>query len=76
MVPNFIPSSQYPDDWYQGSVSFDDTVWIIDTEINLGSIIVDPNTYSEPSVDGINLILSEDENYLIFTNKKITPCGE
>ena len=69
-VPNFIPSSQYPDDWYQGSVSFDDTVWIIDTEINLGSIIVDPNTYSEPSVDGINLILSEDENYLIFTNKK------
>ena len=70
VVPNFIPSSQYPDDWYQGSVSFDDTVWIIDTEINLGSIIVDPNTYSEPSVDGINLILSEDENYLIFTNKK------
>lgn len=69
-IPNSVPSAQYPDDWYQGFVSFDDTIWIIDTEINLGSLIIDPNRYSEEPVDGINLTLSEDENYLMFTNKK------
>ena len=69
-IPSSISSGEYPDDWYQGSVSFDDTLWIIDMDINLGSIIANPNVYSEPSVDGINLILSENEDYLIFTNKK------
>ncbi|TSD03173.1 MAG: Uncharacterized protein Athens071416_234 [Parcubacteria group bacterium Athens0714_16] len=69
-IPSTVPSGQYPDDWYQGFVSFDDTVWIIDTEINLGNIIIDPSRYSEEPIDGINLTLSEDENYLIFTNKK------
>lgn len=69
-VPKSIPFGKYPDEWYQGIISFNDMIWIIDTNINLGSIIADPEMYSEPSVDGINLMLSENEDYLIFTNKK------
>ncbi|MBU3968981.1 hypothetical protein KJ991_02075 [Patescibacteria group bacterium] len=69
-IPSSVSFGKYPDDWYQGSVSFDDVLWVIDVNMNLGSIVADPNMYFEPPVDGINLILSEDEDYLIFTNKK------
>ncbi|MFA5838715.1 MAG: hypothetical protein WC849_02150 [Candidatus Paceibacterota bacterium] len=69
-VPKTIPYGEYPDDWYQGIVSFDDIIWILDTKINLGSVVVDPERYSASSVDTINLMLNENEDYLIFTNKK------
>jgi len=69
-VPRIIPSGQYPDDWYMGLTTFDDMIWMIDTNINIGSIVADPNKYSEPPVDAINLRLNADESYLMFTNKK------
>ncbi len=65
-VPNFIESGQYPDKWYRGETSFDDTFWKIDTASKYASKIFDP----ESGVDAENLFLSPDETYLFFTNKK------
>lgn len=69
-VPKTIPSGEYPDDWYQGIVSFDDSIWILDTKINLGNVVADPERYSASPIDATNLTLNENEDYLIFINKK------
>ncbi|MFA6416242.1 MAG: hypothetical protein WCW56_02010 [Candidatus Paceibacterota bacterium] len=31
-VPNNLPSANYPDDWYQGNISFSDSIWLYYSE--------------------------------------------
>lgn len=63
-VPDSFPSSDYPDDWYQGLISFQDSIW--QKNFSTGeTIILMENT----GLDVINPFLTQDENYLIFTNK-------
>ncbi len=70
-VPKFIDSALYPDDWYQGEVSFFDDIWKIDTVNGNGSLLLDPTTVpGGESIDGIKLALDDGENYLFFVNKK------
>jgi len=65
-VPSTLPTALYPDDWYQGLISFSDLIW----KINL----VDGNTEllagTSDNFDAIGLFLSSSEDYLFFTNKK------
>lgn len=67
-LPNTITTLKLPDRWYQGLVSFEDTIVKIDTSTNNGSTIID--TTNEGSIDAINLTLSNKEDKLFFTNKK------
>lgn len=60
----------YPDDWYQGSISFDDALWMIDTSDYRGNIVFDMLTKSKARIDATNLTLNGTENYLGFINKK------
>jgi len=64
-VPFSFPSADYPDDWYKGKVSFNDSIAKID--IGTGETKVLSN---KPGFDVINPFLSPDNNYFIFTNKK------
>jgi hypothetical protein len=66
-VPASLPAAAYPDNWYQGLVSFYDKIWKIDTLSGVLSIISSEN---QPEFDAINLFLSKNENYLFFQNKK------
>jgi len=69
-VPDQIPQGIYPDDWYQGKVSFNDSIWKINTETLGGELILTPRSYQEPPIDAINLFLSSNDSHLFFTNKK------
>ncbi len=67
-VPNNISNGQYPDAWYQGLVSFNDSIIKIDTLNLSSSTIIDTNDIN--SLDAVNLTLSPDEKILFMINKK------
>lgn len=68
-VPRVIVGGEYPDDWYQGVVTFDDNLWRINTNTGIEEIISNLTDDSgNTPIDVINPILKN--NILIFTNKK------
>ena len=70
-VPRSIDQSKlYPDDWYQGTVSFSDQIWKIDAASGNGTLLADPiSSQDGVDVDAINLKLDQNEKYLFFVNK-------
>jgi hypothetical protein len=68
-VPKSIPGGIYPDDWYKGRVSFDDSVWKIDVATGATENLFDPLTEAGSATDIIDLSLDQDENVLVFINK-------
>lgn len=68
-IPSYIPSGKYPDDWYQGSVSFVDQIYRIDTKALSSSVVATPSSVSA-SIDAINLSFDPSNTFLIFLNKK------
>jgi hypothetical protein len=64
-APNDFPAGNYPDDWYQGLVSFDDSIWQINLSTGETNVLLE-----ETKSDVLNPFLSKDENYLVFINKK------
>ena len=64
-VPKNITSGQYPDAWYQGTVSFSDVVWLINTVQNSTNIVLAP----DESFDVIKPRVSPNNAYLYFINK-------
>ncbi len=70
-VPKFVDQGQYPDDWYQGQVSFSDELWKIEATNNNATMISDPAAVvGGEDMDGTKLALDDGENYLFFVNKK------
>ena len=65
-VPSTIPSGNYPDDWYQGIISFSDRVWRIDV---LGGATEIISSETDNVLDLVNLFLDKNEEYLFFQNK-------
>ena len=64
-IPQTIPSGVYPDDWYQGTQSFSDNLWSIDTVSGATTDILNPSQ----SFDMIHIRTSPDGNYAYFINK-------
>lgn len=64
-VPILISPASYPDDWYQGLISFNDSVWQVDLSTGEANVI-----FEQSDIDIVSPFLTTDENYLIFTNKK------
>lgn len=65
-VPQEILPANYPDDWYQGLVSFSDRIWKINIIDGTTEII----SKGESDFDFINLFLPKSEDYLFLQNKK------
>lgn len=68
--PKNIPSGRYPDDWYQGKVSFNDKIWRLDTTTGTTELLIDPYAEAQVELDAIKISLDPTEEFLIFTNKK------
>ncbi len=68
-VPQFINSGEYPDAWYQGEVSFTDSLEEISLIGGESKKLTKLGEVTEP-FDATKLTLSEDGNYLFFINKK------
>ena len=69
-IPAVITPTTYPDAYYQGTVSFNDSIWEIDTVTGDVHKLADLTKLSGQGIDAENLILSPNENILYFTNKK------
>lgn len=69
-VPLKPPQALYPDNWYQGLVSFSDVLVRIDAGAGSMTVLVDPKEFAGEEIDAINLTLSKNEDYLFFINKK------
>lgn len=69
-VPTRLSQGDYPDDWYQGLISFSDSVWKMDTEKDYSERIISSEDYSSVGIDLIKPELSINEDYLFFINKK------
>lgn len=69
-VPTAIPSGVYPDDWYQGIVSFDDRLWRIDASSSETDLIIDPSIEVSIDMDMIKLNTDASGSHLIFIDKK------
>jgi len=67
-VPKNIPNGLYPDSWYNGTVSFSDDLWKINTEDKTTTLLY--QTKDNENIDASDLIISSKDNYIIFTNKK------
>lgn len=69
-VPQDIAFGDYPDAWYQGLISFTDDFWRINTKTGETRLLARLNELSDESIDVTNPVLSTNEDYLIFNNKK------
>jgi len=67
-VPKYVTPASYPDAWYQGTVSFSDNLWKIDTEKGTTDMLFDTDE-SGIDVDAMDLRISADDKYLVFTDK-------
>ncbi len=69
-VPKTLPPASYPDAWYQGVIALEDEVWSIETENGIPRLMMDVSAEAKGAIDAVSPILSTDEKYLIFTNKR------
>lgn len=69
-IPATIPSANYPDAWYQGTISFNDSIWEIDTITGDVHELIDLSKPAGEPIDAEDLQLSPNENFLYFVNKK------
>jgi hypothetical protein len=67
-VPKNILNGLYPDSWYNGTVSFSDDLWKINTEDKTTTLLY--QTKDNENIDASDLIVSSKDDYIIFTNKK------
>ena len=75
-VPTYMPDGQYPDDWYQGLVSFSDKIWLIDTKNGTSTIISDPLDEVGQDIDVVSPKLDSAGDKLFFINKKDSSLWE
>lgn len=70
-MPETIVPARYPDVWYQGRVSFDDSIWKVDAINGGATLIYDPQAQgvSVQPIDAVNLLLNTTEDRLYFTDK-------
>lgn len=59
----------YPDDWYQGAVSFSDRVWKIDVDGRYAQLVLDFPSEVSDRLDATALAINPDETVLAFINK-------
>jgi hypothetical protein len=70
LAPKSLSANNYPDSWYMGEISFNDQIWKISLETGNSSLLVDPVLVTGEEIDGIKPMLDQNENYLLFVNKK------
>jgi hypothetical protein len=68
-VPRTIPNGDYPDVWYQGTVSTEDYIERVDINNDIFFRIIDLTKDSGEKIDVVSPNLSPDETNLIFRNK-------
>lgn len=69
-IPVAPPTSySYPDDWYQGAISFNDRLWKIDVAGKYAQLVLDFGATTNAALDAENLTLDPKSTVLVFRNK-------
>ena len=69
-IPTNPPSGfNYPDDWYQGAVSFSDQIWKIDVTGRYAQFVLDFSKELKTPLDAEALSIDPSETTLVFVNK-------
>lgn len=69
-APTQTIRASYPESWYQGLVSFDDNLWMIDLENGEYTQILGDREDVNQSFDITNLVISPKDEFVLFINKK------
>lgn len=64
------PNFSYPDDWYQGAVSFSDRIWKIDVSGRYAQFVLDFVKENNSELDATALSIDPLSKTLVFINKK------
>jgi len=67
---NISPAAVLPDDYYKGLVAFDDSFWRVNLETGQKTQIQLTADERTTAYDARQLLLSPDEDYLLFVNKR------
>jgi hypothetical protein len=59
----------YPDDWYQGVVSFSDRIWKVDVQGRFAQLVLDFNEKTDRPLDAVALSVDPQGRFLAFVNK-------
>ena len=59
----------YPDDWYQGAISFSDRIWKIDVSGRYAQLVLDFSKETEKTLDATALAVDSLNTALVFVNK-------
>lgn len=62
-------SFNYPDDWYQGAVSFSDRIWKIQVSGRYAQLVLDFSKENEEALDAEVLAIDPLNTVLVFVNK-------
>ena len=68
-APKSLPEGSYPDSWYQGLIGLNDELWSIDALTGTTRLIADPRLEAGVELDITNVVVSDDESYLVFADK-------
>lgn len=71
-VPSILPSEQegLPDDWLQGSVSFSDNLFLVDTSTGLSSSVFSLSGEAGNPFDVVRPQINKTSSFMLFTNKQ------
>ncbi len=69
-VPNTPLGNLMPDDWYKGTVSFDDKLWYLNTQTGETVLLNDLYEEAQQEIDVLDPVFDPRENYLVFINKQ------
>lgn len=66
-IPFAIPQKrEFPEGWYQGTVTWRDNIWRINTDTGTTKMLASVNDLVDRTVDAVDLTLSPDEDFLVF----------
>lgn len=62
-IPKVVNDANYPDEWWQGKISFEDNIIAVDTNT------LDLVLFAETVSDAVNPVLAGNDEYLLFRDK-------
>ena len=69
-APLALLPGDYPDAWYQGAISFDDSIWQVDVTTGSATLLSVPGDDVGETIDAVGMQATSDGDTLIFINKK------
>jgi hypothetical protein len=68
-APTLVTPAIYPDDWYKGKISFNDSLWKINASTGETKELINLTQESGIQFDAVDLGFNQNENVLVFRNK-------